>query len=362
MNAGNDGGNGGAQRSGTSAQAFCVALAASGECRRMSCDSPTEVNTVIENSRVAWVNHSVDDLGVRGEEIATAMGFSAGLVSKLLEDHFSEYEDRDTELGLMVPAVTVKNLEVTVNPLLILMRKGLILTMASGEVSRLVRFSRYADTFFRKIPKNVSWQDVLTLTLIRILDENNDRNFDHLREIESQADDLNKDLMDAKTSRHKLGPAIYNMKHALITYMNVLWATLDVVNNLRYGDAEVITDNRKILERITVLATDVTTHLELSEHMSEVLASGLEVLQSIYNNQLQILNNRLALLVAYLTIIGTAILVPNTIATVAGNSMFEFTKDDIGWYLSLIVGSTVVATLVSWWAVKAMGLLPKSPE
>ncbi len=362
MNAGQGNGNGGAQRSGTSTPAFCVALAASGECKRMPCDSPSDVNAVVEKSRVAWVNHSVDDLRVRGEEIATSMGFSAGLVSKLLESHFSDYEDRDSELGLMVPAVTVKSLEVTVNPLLILMRKGIILTITSGEVFRLVRFSRYADAFFRKIPKNVSWQDVLTLTLVRIIDENNDRNFDHLREIESQADELNKDLMDSKTSRHKLGPAIYNMKHALITYMNVLWATLDVINNLRYGDAEVITDNRKILERITVLATDVTTHLELSEHMSEVLASGLEVLQSIYNNQLQILNNRLALLVAYLTIIGTAILVPNTIATVAGNGMFEFTKADIDWYLALIVGSTLAATALSWWVVKTMGLLPKSPE
>ncbi len=60
-----------------------------------------------------------------------------------------------------------------------------------------------------------------------------------------------------------------------------------------------------------------------------MLASGLEVLQSIYNNQLQILNNKLALLGAYLAIIGTALLVPNTIATVAGNSMFRFEAGDI---------------------------------
>jgi len=312
-------GNGGRQPKAYPAPAsFCVTLAKSGDCRRISCDSLGGLNSVLEFSKVAWANYTVDDIRVQGEEVAQSLGFSQGLVSKLVESQFSEYEDRDTELGLMVPAVTVKNLQVVVNPLVILMRKGLILTMASGEVFRLVRFSRYADTFFRKIPKTASWQDALTLTLIRILDENNDRNFDHLREIETQADDLSKDLLDPKTSMSKIGPTIYNTKHALITYMNVLWSTLDVVNSLRYGDAEVITDTKKILERITVLSADLTTHLELSEHMSEVLASGLEVLQTIYNNQLQMLNNRLAFLATWLAIVGTAVLVPNTLATIYG--------------------------------------------
>jgi magnesium transporter len=36
-------------------------------------------------------------------------------------------------------------------------------------------------------------------------------------------------------------------------------------------------------------------------------------MQSIYNNQLQSLNNRFALMTAYLTVLGTAFLVPNTI-------------------------------------------------
>lgn len=44
-------------------------------------------------------------------------------------------------------------------------------------------------------------------------------------------------------------------------------------------------------------------------------------MQSIYNNQLQSLNNRFALVTAYLTVLGTAFLVPNTIATSAENGL-----------------------------------------
>jgi len=86
------------------------------------------------------------------------------------------------------------------------------------------------------------------------------------------------------------------------------------------------------------------------------------VLQSIFNNQLQILNNKLAMLVAWLTIVGTALLVPNTIATVFGNGMFQFSETEIPWYLATIVISTIVATVIAWWAVKRVGLLPSRPE
>ncbi len=328
----------------TSHAQFCAALLKSGEVVRVEYTTTEELMPVLEKAKVAWTNYLVDDLKIKGDEIAASLGFTSGLVGKLTEGTgYSEYIDNDVELGLLVPAVTVKNLEVTVKPLVILMRKGLILTLSGSDVVRLVRFSRYADTFLRKIPTDAAWQDSLTLALIRILDENNDRNFDHLREIEMQADEISKELLnDPKTPRNKAGPMIYSMKHALITYMNALWATLDVVNSLRYGDAEVVTDDTKIIERITMLSSDINHQLELSEHMSEVLASGLEVLQTIYNNQLQMLNNRLAWLATWLAIVGTAILVPNTLATIYGIAPIA---EHLGY--QFIISSLIFASLLS---------------
>jgi magnesium transporter len=79
-----------------------------------------------------------------------------------------------------------------------------------------------------------------------------------------------------------------------------------------------------------------------------VLASGLEVMQSIYNNQLQNLNNRFALVTAYLTVLGTAFLVPNTIATIAGSGVMDGTMGEQWWYVPLLILSTVIATLASF--------------
>ena len=69
--------------------------------------------------------------------------------------------------------------------------------------------------------------------------------------------------------------------------MNSLWETVDVLHALRYGDAELITDEPRNSGHISVMADEIKGQIGLAEHMSEVLASGLEVMQSIYNNQLQ---------------------------------------------------------------------------
>ena len=127
------------------------------------------------------------------------------------------------------------------------------------------------------------------------------------------------------------------MKHALITYMNALWDSVDVTHALRYGDAELITNDEKLLNMISVMIDEVKGQIGLAEHMSEVLASGLEVMQSIYNNQLQSLNNRLAMVMTYLTIVGTAVLVPNTLATILGNCVFDIGPSDLWWYILLMV-------------------------
>jgi magnesium transporter len=168
--------------------------------------------------------------------------------------------------------------------------------------------------------------------------------------------------MDPTMPRDRLGPKIYEMKHALITYLNALWQSVDVLHALRYGDAQLITDDPKLLYRINLLTEDVNRQISLAEHLSEVLASGLEVLQSIYNNQLQALNNRLALVMTYLTIVGTAVLVPNTLATIFSSSAFDMKSSDIGWYVALLVVSTVVITGLVYWWVKRQGWIPRKVD
>ncbi|MCX8197184.1 MAG: CorA family divalent cation transporter [Candidatus Micrarchaeota archaeon] len=340
---------------------FGVYQTASG---KIFCQQSREISELAKKAKtsiLSWIDYLVDDMAVDLPKVATAFGFSETLVKSLIKEPRSGYEDIGSEMGILLPAITVSGFDVKLNPLVILINKNTILTLHTTEVKRFFRVRRYAETLFRKIPKNMLPADRRTLLLIRILDENNSRNFNHLLEIEEHGDRLSAQLADTASSRKTLGSQIYLMKHALVTYLAGLWATVDALNSIRYGDADLLTDDPHLLNRITGLISEVHSHIGLAEHLSEVLASGLEVLQSLYNNQLQILNNKLSMVVAYLTIIGTAVLVPNTLGTVLGPP-FSWTEQDIGWYSALMIGSTVISTIISWVAIDKLGFLPKSPE
>ncbi len=341
---------------------FCVALVESGKTEKKEARNIEDFKEMVDKSSVSWVDYVVNDIKKDSPKAAQAMGFSESLVTSVLKNKRSGYEDFDNELGIMLPAIIVDGFKVTLQPLVILIKNGLVLTLHTTESKRFFRLRRYAETFVKKIKKNSLPSDKLTMVLIRILDENNGRNFDHLREIEEKSDKLSSKLADATISRSIIGPEIHDMKHALITYLGGLWAVIDVLNALRYGDPELLTDDPKILARLGGLAAEVNLHIGLTEHLSQVLASGLEVLQSIYNNQLQILNNKLALLVGYLTILGTAAMVPNTLATVLSNPVYDLHPSDMWWYTALIIGSTIISTAVAYGWVKSKGLLPSRPD
>jgi magnesium transporter len=303
----------------------------------------------------------VCDIAKDGAEIATLLGFSASLVPEVIKGYHASFIDGETELGIMVPAVMISKLDLRSYPLVILVRKDLIVTIHSEEVVRLVQFSRYADVYMRKLPDSMPLGDRLTSMLVRILDENNSRNFEYLREIEEEGDEMSELLLDPKTPRMEVGKQIYNLKHTLITYLNTLWRTLDVLHNLRYGDAQLVSDNPKMLAQIGLLVEDVNRQISLSEHMSEVLASGLEVLQAIYNNQLQILNNRMALTITWLTVLGTAVLVPNTLATIFGY-VFNLDWRLQLWTLTVMFVATGLATYLAYWWVTRKVQLPSAPD
>jgi magnesium transporter len=349
----------------TGKQWFCRALQADGSISSGDFNTAEGINSSIASAVIAWVDLRTPDFE-NDYKLAAQVGFSEKLISALMSGYRNMYEDFETEMGIKLSSIQINTgtpLEVKPNLTLVFLKKNLILTVHPMEIDRRwARLRHYADSVLKKLPAGFSPEDRLTTLLIRLIETNNDRNFEHLRQIEESGDELNKQLMDPKTPRELIGPRIYEMKHALIIYLDSLWESVDVIRDLRFGDADLVSDTPLLLDRIGVMAEDVNRQIGLAEHLSDVLSSGLEVLQSIYNNQLQVLNNKLAMVVAYLTIIGTALLVPNTLATVLGNSAFNMGSGDRGWYIIMLVVSTIAATMVSFWWVKKFGWVPKRAD
>jgi magnesium transporter len=356
---------------------FCMGLEPTGKTFKQESESPYNFLDIVSKSSVAWVDYITDDPMKELPTVAAQMGFSETFISNLSCCDQLNYQDFDNEMWLSYPSIQIRGTDVKAYPLIVLIKKNLVFSIHVRLVDkRFIRLRRYSEAILRKIPVDIKPEDRLTILLSRILEANNDSNFRHLRVIEEFGDDLNRDLMDRDVDKSLLGPKIYEMKHALIIYLNGLWESVDVLQAIRYGDAELLTDDPKLVNLFTAMVDQVKSQIGLSEHMSEVLASGIEATQAIYNNQLTIannqltisnnrltvLNNRFAKLVAYLTLIGTVLLIPNTIATMLGNSVWVFGPDFMGPYLALFVGATVVGTIVMWYWMKRSGLLDEEKD
>lgn len=356
---------------------FCMSLESTGKTFKKEAETPSSFLEIVDRSLVTWVDYITDDPFNDLPKVAAQMGFGETCISSLPSCEQLNYQDFDNELWMRFPSVQIRGTDVKDHPFLILLRKNLVLTLHVRLVDkRFIRLRRYSETILRKIPTDTKPEDRLTILLSRIIDANNDSNFRHLRVIEEFGDELNRDLMDQHTDKAQLGPKIYEMKHALIIYMNALWESVDVLQTIRYGDAELLTDDPKLGFLFSAMVDQVKTQIGLSEHMSEVLASGIEATQAIYNNQLTIannqltisnnqltiLNNRLAKLAAYLAIIGTALLIPNTIATILGNSVWSYGPQHLSLYLFLMIGATVAGSLFMWYWIGKKDLLPKEKD
>ncbi len=346
---------------------FCVGLDSLGKTFKQEAEASTPLLESVNHSAIVWVDYITDDFTKDLPQVAAQMGFSELFISFLCSGSQLNYQDFDTEMFMRIPSIQIRGNDVKAYPLLILIKKNMVFTIHGRLVDkRFIRLRRYSETILRRIPLDADLQDRLTILLARIIDANNDSNFRHLRVIEEFGDELNKDLMDPHTDKSQLGPKIYEMKHALIIYMDALWESVDVLHALRYGDAELLSDRENVLNQVNIMVDQVKSQLGLSEHMSEVLASGIEATQAIYNNQLTIannqltiLNNRFAQLAAYLTILGTVVLIPNTIATVLGNSVWVYGPEGLWWYLLLMIGATGGGCITMWYWIHKRGLLPK---
>ena len=351
---------------------FCTGLESSGRTIRQEAESPATFMEILNRSTIAWVDYITDDPARDLPVVAAQIGFSEAFIANLSNCDQLNYSDFDNEMWLTFPAIQIRGTDVKPYSMVVMVRKNLVFTFHPRLVDkRFLRLRRYSETILRKIPLDIKAEDKLTILLSRILEANNDSNFRHLRMIEEFGDELNRDLMDRDVDKSILGPKIYEMKHALIIYLNALWECVDVLQAIRNGDAELLTDDPKLVNLFAVMVDQVKNQIGLSEHMSEVLASGIEATQAIYNNQLTIannqltvsnnkltlLNNRLSKIVAYLTIIGTAILIPNTIATILGNSVWTLGPDFLPAYLVLMIVATVVGSALMWIWIKKAGLM-----
>ncbi len=311
-----------------------------------------EAARTISLGNLTWIECVVDNITVETPKILENLGISMD-PTILLSGYVSSYEDRGETLGLMLPFVVTGNNKTQTSPILIFIKKDLVVTIHDDHGGKIARLYNYSSTLLRKLPKDPqSWSDRQTILLARIIDEISETNFSILRLIVERTEQLELDLAGSRQIERDLSIELSNMKTSLLTFLNAVWATYDTVQNLKYGDADMVSDNDAILAKFEVILGRLDRQIQMSENLMQMIATGINVIQTQ-------VSNKLGLLVVWFTVAGTAVLVPNTLATIF--SLFPDHQSNFGWMLSTIVISTIVSAFVTYrytkrWRVRAFGM------
>ena len=298
---------------------------------------------VAENADIAWSNCIVDDVRKDSEAVAALFKFNVNLVKKVLEGRYSSFIDNETQVALMLPSIQVKSGKIKIHPVIVLIRPGLILTVQDKDITRFANFARYAETHLRKMHAAWDRTDRLTWILLRLIDENNERNYTGIKTLAGQIDKLGKLLADQDLGFAKIADATYDLKHNVTFFLSALWENYHTLRILNHGDIQMLSGRPEILDRFTELIDENAWYIQLGENLTLIMGSGAEAMQDYHNIHLVKFNNILTFVTTWLGVLGTMFLVPNTIATAMASSTFQLGTGDAWWYTLMLVTVTLVS-------------------
>ena len=327
----------------------CAGLTQEGSKIRFSTQKLEEALSNIEKYRIVWLDFIVGDISLGAGEVVKWLKIDLD-PSMLFSEYLSGYEDKGDTLGLMVPVVRFEEKRIVTTPLLIYVKQNITVTIHDEYSDHLLRLFQYADAFLKRLPMvDEEWAERQTLLLARILDEVNEHNFKALGAIVERSEFMETGL--GTLPLRELSSDMFGIKKSIVTFLNIAWSTHVTVHFLRYGDAEMVSDREEILAKFNLTLTDLERQISLAEQILEMLSASVGVIQAD-------VTNKMTTMLLWLTIIGTAVLVPNTLATIYGIP-FLMDEKHLIWMVSSLLLATVLSTLLVYLYVKRWWKKPR---
>ena len=297
-----------------------------------------EAAQTLSIGNLTWIECVVDDIVDETPKILEKLDIKMD-PKVLLSGYVTAYEDVGDTLGIMLPFIVTGDSRTQTSPILIFMKKDLIVTIHDDYGGKITKLYNYSNSLMRKLPKEPEqWADRQTILLFRLMDEVSETNFSSLRIIVEQAEQLEIDLAGSRQSDRDVGYELSNMKRSLLTFLNAVWATHDTVRNVKFGDPDMLTDDDDILEKFEVILGRLDRQIQMAENVMEVISTGVTIIQTETSNQL-------TKLIVWLTVAATAVLVPNTIATIFGIPDLQISWT---WVIPILAVSTFISALITY--------------
>tara|TARA_B100000959_G_scaffold144773_1_gene152040 strand:+ start:408 stop:785 length:378 start_codon:yes stop_codon:yes gene_type:complete len=110
----------------------------------------------------------------------------------------------------------------------------------------------------------------------------------------------------------------------------------------------MVSDDDDILEKFEVVLATLDRQIQMAENVLEVISTGITAINTESSNQL-------TKLIVWLTVAATAVLVPNTLATVFGIPDLQISYT---WVIPILIIATGISVVVTYRWTKQYRVLP----
>ena len=163
-----------------------------------------EAAKTVSIGNLTWIECVVDDIVNETPKILEKLDIQMD-PKVLLSGYVSAYEDLGDTLGIMLPFIVTGDSRTQTSPVLIFMKKDLIVTIHDDYGGKITKLYNYSNSLMRKLPKEPEqWADRQTILLFRLMDEVSETNFSSLRTIVEQAEQLEIDLAGSRRAERDL--------------------------------------------------------------------------------------------------------------------------------------------------------------
>ncbi len=331
-----------------------AALSLDGKPVKEQSSNINQLIPTLKNFSLSWLEFVVDNVQSESKEIIKQFGITLD-PSVVLGGYYSNYEDEGDVLGITIPLIYFSGGTVDPSPVLIYISKNNIISIQDENVEKLLRLSNFSDGIMKKLLQSKeTGVDRQTILFARIIDEIAERNYDTLRLIVERAQTIEIDMSSGKTPNKEITEKMTQIKRAILTFLTAIWATRTTVHSLRYGDPEMLSDEESILSKFDIVLADLDRQIQLAEQVLEVLSTSVNVIQTkltLEDNVIQTnITNRLSMIILWLTVIGTAVLVPNTLATVF--AIIPNSESIFNELMLILIASTIFSSALAYLSAK----------
>jgi len=304
--------------------------------------------------KAAWIDFSEEEAG----EGLAALGIPPELFEKFEEADYPAYEEREEWTGVVFLELDYKE-GVKKRRVHAYFNERVLATVGAER-----EFASFLETAREKRLRSVKKEEIIVYLLQELA-----KGFEYLTDrLEDEVEAIEEEVI--KSAGSEVIRGLLDLKRSLLLANKVFWHTREFAFDLKLHKVKFLKIDPKLGHALDDISHMLIYLIDLNATYRDVLTDSLSVHHTMISNRINDKIKKLTAITILLAILGTASVVPNTIATIFGIPYFPIQADRVlatlagfpilPWHIILLVILASIIVPAVWMLLWWEGLRPEA--